>query len=205
MPEKQELDAQIISLSALLLAVETIEMLANKGRCDVQALPTLLPSLLRYNQNKTIDYFDDFSELEYGRKMLLAMLNRQLEPQTMRYVLQLINVEKKLSKNQRLMGVLKRRLDKVQEQVDYFSLTHENVLASFADIYSATASQATGKIMVVGEPSMLQQQNIINKIRTLLLCGVRACSLWRVYGGSRWQLVLARGAMVTRVSEMSFE
>jgi high frequency lysogenization protein len=42
---------------------------------------------------------------------------------------------------------------------------------------------------VQGEPTFLQQSDNVNKIRALLLAGIRAAVLWRQKGGRRWQFI----------------
>jgi high frequency lysogenization protein len=46
--------------------------------------------------------------------------------------------------------------------------------------------------MVVGDQNYLGSQNTVNKIRALLLAGIRAVLLWRQCGGSRWKLLFFR-------------
>lgn len=203
MVSNQNIDEQIVCMSALFLAVETVETLAKTGRCEMTIIEALLPSLLRRNQNQALEYYDHHATLDYGREILLNMLNKQLDPQIMRYALQLIHIERKLSNNAQLMSVLGQRLKQVAEQAEHFGIGHDNVLANIASIYSDTASKAATKIMVSGEPSILNQQENINKIRSLLMCGVRACSLWRANGGGRWQLIVVRGKMAQRAAAMS--
>lgn len=204
MTSKKNVDEQIICLSALLLAVDAVEKLAKTGRCKTGVFNTLLPSLLRRNKNSAIEYYDDYATLDYGRETLLTMLNRESSPQVTYYGLQLIHVEGKLSKNNELMAILAQHLTQVNKQVAHFGLTHDNVLAGIAAAYSDTASKAANKIMISGEPSILNQYENVRKIRTLLMCGVRASSLWRASGGRRWQLIFARRQLAQRVAEISF-
>ena len=46
--------------------------------------------------------------------------------------------------------------------------------------------------MVSGEPHHLSDPKNANKIRALLLAGMRSAVLWRQLGGNRLQLLLAR-------------
>jgi high frequency lysogenization protein len=46
--------------------------------------------------------------------------------------------------------------------------------------------------MVSGEPVYLQNRDNVNKIRALLLSGIRAATLWRQTGGKRRQLLFFR-------------
>jgi high frequency lysogenization protein len=46
--------------------------------------------------------------------------------------------------------------------------------------------------MVQGDQQYLGNQSTVNKIRALLLAGIRATLLWRQCGGSRWKLLFFR-------------
>ena len=74
-------------------------------------------------------------------------------------------------------------------------MTHPNMIARLAEIYSNSISQLGPRIMIKGDQSHLANPDNAAKIRALLLAGVRAALLWRQAGGSRWNLIFARGAM----------
>jgi high frequency lysogenization protein len=53
--------------------------------------------------------------------------------------------------------------------------------------------------MVQGNPHYLGQAGVVAEIRALLLAAVRSAVLWRQMGGSYWDFLLARKAMVDAV------
>src|SRR5690606_26637288 len=59
-------------------------------------------------------------------------------------------------------------------------------------IYQQTISTLGKRIQVTGEPKLLQQEAIADRIRALLLAGVRLGWLWQQLGGRRWHLILRR-------------
>ena len=83
-------------------------------------------------------------------------------------------------------------MQRARRQTEHFHVTHENVIANLADIYSETISQIPPKIMVSGESHYLSNTDQANKIRALLLAGMRSAVLWAQLGGSRWQILLRR-------------
>ena len=76
-------------------------------------------------------------------------------------------------------------LERATLQSAHFGLTHENVLANIADLYQNNISQINPRIMVMGEPRHLENSLVANKIRALLLAGIRSAWLWRQCGGSK--------------------
>jgi len=89
-----------------------------------------------------------------------------------------------------------QRLDQVKRQLHHFTINDDAVIANMASIYSDIISPLGAKIHVAGSPNQLQQQAVQQKIRTLLLAGVRAAVLWRQVGGKRRHLFFSRKALV---------
>ena len=88
------------------------------------------------------------------------------------------------------------------DQAEIFSPLHDNVIANLADIYSNTVSQILPKIMVSGESNFLNNPANANKIRALLLAGVRSAVLWTQTGGGRWQVLFKRKQFVQAAREL---
>ena len=66
-------------------------------------------------------------------------------------------------------------------------------------LYADTISQLRPRIMVQGNPHYLGQAGVVSEIRALLLAAVRSALLWRQVGGSQWQFLLGRRAMLEAV------
>jgi high frequency lysogenization protein len=81
-------------------------------------------------------------------------------------------------------------------------VTHSNIIASLAGIYSDTLSTLTPRIMVQGEQGYLSSPDNANKVRALLLAAVRSAVLWRQVGGRRWQLIFARNAILHETEKL---
>ncbi|MDO4643241.1 MAG: high frequency lysogenization protein HflD [Cardiobacteriaceae bacterium] len=198
------IESQAWALSALFLAIQQVRTIAAHGERNAEAELCLLPSLIHHNADDIADYYGPPAPLLNGRDAFLRVFSVKNDEQGLRYSAQIMHVERRLSKNFNLMNILKKRLQGVQRQAEHFPLNHENLLANFASIYQDTASQAAGKIMITGEPQWLRQQENIDAIRTLLLCGVRAVVLWRSYGGNRLNLLFARRKLETAIRHLSF-
>ena len=59
-----------------------------------------------------------------------------------------------------------------------------------------TISTITPRIMVSGNPAHLNNPENANRIRALLLAGIRGAMLWRQSGGGRWTLLLRRNVLL---------
>ena len=117
----------------------------------------------------------------------------------MHYVISLIHLQKKILQSSKVLNTLQQRLNQAKKQVEYFSLTHPTVITNLADIYLNTISTFRFRIMIWGNPRILNTPEVMEKIRALLLAGVRSAVLWRQMGGSRLQLLFSR----TKIKSMA--
>lgn len=179
-----------------------VNTLAQKGQWAEQNFTAILPSLQRFNAPNTADYYEHHNLFIPAREAMIETFIHGITDEHLRYLIQLLNVEKRLAKNTKLMMLLKTELTQARKQVEHFGLLHDNVFARYSDIYQQTASQATRKILVRGNPRYLQQADTVAQIRTALLCGIRAASLWRGSGGNRIQLMFGRKALVDAVQKI---
>ncbi|MNO05884.1 putative lysogenization regulator [compost metagenome] len=53
--------------------------------------------------------------------------------------------------------------------------------------------------MVQGNPHYLGQAGVVDEIRALLLAAVRSAVLWRQMGGSLWDFLFGKRAMIEAV------
>ncbi|NNF97658.1 MAG: high frequency lysogenization protein HflD, partial [Halobacteria archaeon] len=139
-----------------------------------------------------------YGQVEYLRTGLTTLIEQLGEKGTQRdidiarYVISLLHLQRKLSRNKTMLDAVANGIERAQRQTEHFHITHENVIANLADIYSETISQIPPKIMVSGESHYLSNTEQANKIRALLLAGMRSAVLWAQLGGSRWQILLRR-------------
>ena len=110
----------------------------------------------------------------------------------LRYMLSVMHLQKRLARRDDVLSVISQRLNQVETQVAHFGTTHENVVSNIADIYTDTISKFQYRIQVTGEYHYLQQARVAGQIRVLLLAAIRAITLWRQIGGSRWHLLFYR-------------
>ncbi|HPA02537.1 MAG TPA: DUF489 family protein, partial [Chiayiivirga sp.] len=57
-------------------------------------------------------------------------------------------------------------------------------------------SRLPTRVLVQGDPNLLQQEAIVAQVRAGLLAAVRSAVLWRQLRGSYWDFLLRRRAML---------
>lgn len=185
---------QTIALAGISQACLLVQQIANNGTADSTAIETSINSILKLDSGGVIEIYGDLKHLKPGLKQLQKQLaNRTIaNPEQARYAASLVFLEKQLSKRQDLLNKITIGVKKAQAQSEAYGVLHENVLANLGDLYHSTISTLQPRIMVNGDPDILGQTHIANKIRALLLSGIRATLLWRQCGGARWRFLFFR-------------
>jgi len=182
-----------IALSALLQAVTLVQQLAETGNIDQDEFETLLTSLIATDAPNTEAVYGNLSKLRTGIEQLNNQLSKNKDKkdvQILRYVIGLLHLERKLAKRPAMMDLIGREIDQIPQQIDYFGdINNPQVVARFADIYHRTISELSPRIHVLGDPTILQHADNVNRVRALLLAGIRAAMLWHQKGGRRWHFV----------------
>jgi len=185
-----------LALAGVFQATALVKNIAVTGAVDKHDFEICIRSIFETDP-ESVDMV--YGQVEYLRTGLTTLIEQLGEKSTQRdidiarYVISLLHLQRKLSKNKPILDDVANGIERARRQTEHFHITHENVIANLADIYSTTISQIPPKIMVSGESQFLSNTEQANKIRALLLAGMRSAVLWAQLGGSRWQILLRRG------------
>ncbi|WP_419810720.1 high frequency lysogenization protein HflD [Bacterioplanoides sp.] len=197
---------QAIALAAVFQVATLVEQLARSGDVPEETSLPLIESLFSQNPKYFGDIYGDAStRLTIGLKQLKAIAGKEpqgINPDITRYALSLLHLEKKLSKAPDMLNALGQGIQDAERQAHHFGIAHENTIASLAGLYKQTLSNLSFRIRVTGNPTYLQTNHTANRVRTLLLAGIRAAMLWRQVGGKRWQLLVSRGRYLKACDEL---
>ncbi len=185
---------QTIALAGLSQACLLVQQLATAGKADSVAIETSINSILKIDSDSVLDIYGKLSDLKPGLEQLEKQLISKTiaDPEQARYAASLVFLEKQLSNRPEMLTKISTGISIAQAQSENFGILHENVLANLGDLYHSTISTLQPRIMVNGEQEYLAQPNTVNKIRALLLAGIRATMLWRQCGGARWKFLFFR-------------
>ncbi len=199
------IEERVIALGGLFLATTQVDQIARTGMVDQANFETSIRSLFIETAVETIDVYGTPSMLNPGLQSLCNHLQGDQERddlQVIGYSLALLQLERKLSKGADHLARIGQGIEQAQRQVDHFSICHSSVIAKLADIYAEVVSPISPRIMVKGSDGHLQNPEIANKIRALLLAGLRAAILWRQCNGRRWQLLFQRAKQIDCVKKI---
>jgi len=194
-----------IALAGIFQATQLVQNIANTGNADEQNMETCVLSIFRTDIDKPIDVFGGTEKLRTGLLKLIEQLggrdmdtqsNQNKDLNVTKYAAGVMVLEKRLKRDADMLAKIADGIEHARKQMEHFSLLHDNVIANLADTYAQTISHLKPRIMVQGEHIYISNPNNANRIRTLLLAAIRATVLWRQCGGTRWQLLFQRRAIV---------
>ncbi len=195
---------RVIALAGLYQAAFLVHQIATRGMTDSAALETSISSLFKIDAPNAEGVFGDLGSIVTGLSVLKKQLTERNSDQLQitKYVVTLMHLERKLSKQPKMLERLAAGIRQASQQAEFFHITHENVFANLADTYKNTISTLTPRVLVQGEHGHLNNTDNANKVRAILLAGIRATVLWTQCGGSRWQILFKRNALLVEVEKL---
>lgn len=195
------LNNQTIALAGISQACLLVQQLATTGSADNDALESSIASILKIDSDSVLDIYGGLTKIKLG----LEQLDKQLTGRTItdmeqaRYAAALVFLEKQLANNTKMLEIIQTGIERAQVQAEVYGVLHENTLANLGDLYHHTISTIVPRIMVNGKEAYLAQPNTANKIRALLLAGIRSALLWRQCGGARWKFLFFRNKIQAEI------
>ncbi len=195
---------QTLALSGIYQSAALVKQIATTGSANSAQIEASLETLFRFDAINVEEVYGSVSSIGLGIKTLCGHLNDRSsrDIDITKYVISLIMLERKLSNNKTMLEELSKRLNKIESQFNFFTLDHENTIAKIGHLYKDTISTLGPKIIVSGEQPYLSNEINANKVRALLLAGIRSAVLWNQCGGSRWQILLGRQAYANECNKI---
>jgi len=187
---------QTLALAGIYQAASLVKQIANTGLANSAHIESSLETLFRFDASTVEEVYGSVAGVSHGVKVLYQHLSDKTgrDIEITKYVISLIMLERKLSNNNSMLEEISKRLNHIESQFEFFSLNHENTFAKLGQLYKDTISTLGPKIIVSGEQPHLSNERNANKVRALLLAGIRSAVLWKQCGGSRWQFLFGRNA-----------
>lgn len=190
-----------IALAVVAQCAQLVHSLATTGRADTRLVNACIAPLLVLSPDSVDEVYPDVALFSNGLKALQHSLSNDgvkefAEP--IKYVLDMTVLQQQLMSVPAMQTLIRQRL-----QIRHSLLAErqepgcgespadrqeEYDFAVLAALYQDTISRLTMRIHVKGVPEHLRKQDVADKIRALLLSGIRSALLWQQLGGRRWHL-----------------
>lgn len=193
----------VMALAAICQAAEMVKNIARFNRTDNQQLHTIIGSLTYVNAQTPLEIYGSLEQLKLGYTTLINQLGNSPDKdlEVTRYIIGSIRLERKLSKRSSTLNQLSERITDLNRQLTHFELLSDKTFLTIADIYAKVISPLGRRIQIIGERQFLSMESNQQKIRAILLSGIRAAVLWRQLGGRRRQLVFNRATLVVTAEQ----
>jgi high frequency lysogenization protein len=192
-----------IALAGLHQAAHCVERIANRGSVDVEAMEPCIHSLFQVDAPDTPSVYGPPGAVAIGMRALVGQItgqpSRNLE--LTRYLINLLKHARTLSDRRDLLGKIGNGIDIADTKRHDRPLLDAELLASLATLYSDHVSTLEPRILVRGNPLYLKNSENQDRIRALLLAGIRSAILWQQLGGTRWQILFGRGRLLASARE----
>jgi high frequency lysogenization protein len=185
---------RLLALAGIFQAACLVDQIARHGTAQSDALETSIFSIFQTDADSVEAVFHSRENLKTGLQCIVRQMteNHTARIDITRYVLQLMHLAGKLVKSTEKLKALADGINLAKARAESFPITHTNILAQLADLYSENISNLSSRIMVNGEPLHLNNPDNVHKIRALLLAGIRASWLWQQCGGRRFHMIFFR-------------
>lgn len=187
-----------LALAGLLQAVQLVQQMAQSGQAETKPLAACIESLFRFDAESPEAVFAGAAQLEPGLKRLVNQLEGGAgrDSALTRMAMTVLHLERRFVQHRSAPGEVRSGLEDIDRQRTHFGATHPTVLARLGELYSREISPIGPRVLVQGNPVYLGQPDLVAEVRATLLAAVRAAVLWRQVGGSYWDFLLRRRALV---------
>lgn len=193
---------RMLALAALFQSAGLAAELARTGRCDSEAEAFLLRSVLVLDSDDPAVIYPSLDGLRPGLRWLEGCL---MEPgkgvahgaEIIRLALAMVQVESHLANAPDIAGNLRQRLQNLLRQRELQGDEGTaNLTLPLGSAYVDTLGKLPFRVQIRGDASQLKAAGMAERIRAILLAGIRAAWLWDRLGGRRWHLIVFRSRLL---------
>lgn len=187
-----------LALAGLLQAVQLVQQMAQNGQAPSGPLAACIESLFRFDAGSAEDVFGGAAQLRPGLQRLVNQLEGGpgRDAAVTRMAMTVLHLERRFMRHPAAPGAVHEALREIDRQREHWGASHPTVLARLGELYAREISPIGPRVLVQGNPVYLGQPDVVGEVRATLLAALRAAVLWRQLGGSYWDFLFGRRALV---------
>jgi high frequency lysogenization protein len=193
---------RVLALAGMVQSLKLVRQIAETGHADTGSQRIVLDSVFRIDADSVDAVYGGGSQLRHGlltmRDHLVDRSGDELLPKLGMSILQ---IERRFVGDEGMAEQVIDGLRRLDATAQRQGSIHPDVIGRLGQLYADTISHLRPKVIVQGNPHYLQQPEVVAEIRALLLAALRSAVLWRQVGGSYWDFVFRRRAMMQVVEE----
>jgi len=193
---------RVLALAGLAQALQQVRRIAETGQSDPAVVQACLDSVFRLDADSPVAVYGRVSDVSAGLRLLRGYLTKETREETLpKLALSVLQLERRFVAEDNTVDAVGNGIRELSAQAREQGSMHPDVLAALGGLYADTISHLRPRVMVQGNPHYLGQPGVVAEIRAILLAAVRSAVLWRQVGGSYWDFLLSRKAMLEAVED----
>lgn len=195
-----ELSERVLALAGLAQALAQVRRIADTGQANASVLQTALDSVFRIDASSPSAVYGGAAQLRPGLMLVQDYFSSRIKDEHLpRLGLAVLQLERRFVQDADMTEKVLRGIRDQADNAQRLGSTHPDVIAALGTLYADTLSHLRPRVLVQGNPHYLGQPGVVAEVRAVLLAAVRSAVLWRQLGGSYWDFVLRKRAMVDSV------
>jgi high frequency lysogenization protein len=205
-PDFNRWEYQNIALAAVAQSAALVHRIATRGEAPQADLRACINPLLELDPPEVGDVYPNVADLSLGLRTVQSIFSSERDTENseiVRYTLGMLLLRNRLTADDEMQRRIRERLALIEPlpaevvtsadiNADFEQSQQERVFRQLAGLYQDTISTLSYRIQVQGKVEHLKDEAVANRIRALLLAGIRSAVLWYQLGGRRWRLLLYR-------------
>ena len=186
------IEERTIALAGVIQACTQVQKLARKGEADNQVFDASLRSILVLDAVSTPAVYAGLEGVKSGLTTLSngLMSSASMEDvELLRYVMSILNLQIQLYRDDAAFSQFGNDVERLS------AVNGEELINAASDVYRKHVSSLQPQIIVQGEETFLQREDIPAKIRTMLLAAFRSAVLWQQKDGGKFKMMWERTRM----------
>jgi len=193
----------VIALAGLAQALQVVRRTADTGQGDNRAMDAVLGSVFRIDADSIDAVYGSLDQLQPGfRRLREQFRDGNTDPQFPKLAMAVLALERSFRNNDDATKAVRDGIHALTPAAIAQGNTAPDVLSGLAAIYATNISPLKPKVMVQGNPHYLGQPQVVAEIRAMLLAALRSAVLWRQLGGSAWDVLLRKRAMLDELDAL---
>lgn len=196
----KDVRSRVLALGGMMLALKLVRQIAETGHAEGAGAECVLGSVFRIDAASADAVYADPTALRGGLLLVRDYLgDRHGDEALPKLGMAILQIERRFVADADMTRRVRSGIQMLAATAERQGVAHPEVTARLGQLYAETISQLRPKVIVTGNPHYLQQADVVAEIRALLLTALRSAVLWRQVGGSLWDFVLQRRAMMQAI------
>jgi len=190
------------ALAALTQSAVLVHRCANAEACHPNFTRAMMDGFMITSPENAEDVYGPVENLLLGINSAEAMFSKPDSSlvQPLKYIVDLTTLENRLHAHPKVVDRIGTMIGEISDSFE--SMEETQRYTHYSDIYKNTVGTMGRRIQVTGLQEQLEKPDVADKVRALLLCGIRFAWLWRQLGGRRWHLLIYRSRIRNTLKQL---